>query len=320
MAESHSFNPSKFMLCFVRSNRMKRMTLDQLRIFIAVAEREHLTRAAAALHLTPSAVSSAVRVLEDRYGAALFHRVGRRIELTEVGRIFLDEARATVTRAAAAELVLSELGGLRRGSLSVQASQTIASYWLPARVVRFHGAHPGIDLRLSIGNTETVTRAVIDGSAELGLVEGEIDAPALSAVMVARDRLVVVVAPGHPWARREALPPEELQTMPWVLREPGSGTRSAFEAVLRRAGIDPAALTVALELPSNEAVRSAVELGGGATVVSELVVAAYLAAGRLVQAPFAIPERAFRLLRHKERYRTKASRAFEAVLGERQVG
>ncbi len=296
------------------------MTLDQLRIFIAVAEREHLTKAAAALHLTPSAVSSAIRVLEDRYGAALFHRVGRRIELTEAGRIFLDEARATVTRAQAAELVLSELGGLRRGTLTVQASQTIASYWLPARVVRFHGAHPGIDLKLSVGNTETVTRAVIDGTAELGLVEGEIDAPVLSAVTVAHDQVIVVVAPDHPWAGRQALPADEILTMPWVLREPGSGTRSAFETALRQTGMDPAALAIALELPSNEAVRSAVELGGGATVVSELVVAAYLAAGRLVHVPFAIPPRAFRLLRHKERYRTKASRAFEAVLGERQIG
>ena len=296
----------------IQSNEI--MTLDQLRIFVAVAEREHLTRAAEALHLTPSAVSSAVRVLEDRYGAALFHRVGRRIELTEAGRIFLDEARATLARADAAELVLSELGGLRRGSLAVQASQTIASYWLPARVVRFHAAHPGIDLKLSVGNTETVTKAVIDGSAELGLVEGAIDAPALSARPVARDRVIVVVAPSHPWAGRRNLPADEILAQPWVLREPGSGTRSAFETALTRVGIDPARLTIALELPSNEAVRSVVELGGGATVVSELVVAAYLAAGRLVHVPFAIPERAFLLLCHKERYRTKASLAFAAML------
>ena len=295
------------------------MTLDQLRIFIAVAEREHLTRAAAALNLTPSAVSSAIRVLEGRYGAALFHRVGRRIELTEAGRIFLPEAQATLKRVEAAELVLSELGGLSRGSLTVAASQTIASYWLPARAVRFHVAHPGIDVRLSIGNTETVTKAVVDGGADLGLVEGEIDAPALSAVTVDRDRVIVVVAPDHPWAGRGNLPADEILARPWVLREPGSGTRAAFETALKRIGIDPTDLVVALELPSNEAVRSAVELGGGATAVSELVVATYLAAGRLVQVPFAIPERSFRLLRHKERYRTQASRAFEAMLGGRQV-
>jgi DNA-binding transcriptional LysR family regulator len=296
------------------------MTFDQLRIFVAVAEREHLTRAAAALNLTPSAVSSAIRVLEDRYGAALFHRVGRRIELTEAGRIFLPEAQATLARAAATELVLSELGDLSRGSLTLQASQTIASYWLPESVVRFHAAHPGIDLRLSVGNTETVTKAVVDGSAELGLVEGAIDAPALSTRIVASDRLIVVVAPDHPWAGLKALPADEILTQPWVLREPGSGTRSAFETALQHIGIDPTALAIALELPSNEAVRSVVELGGGATVVSELVVAAYLAAGRLVHVPFAIPPRAFLLLRHKERYRTKASLAFETMLGTRQAG
>lgn len=293
------------------------MTLDQLRIFIAVAEREHLTKAAAVLNLTPSAASSAIRVLEDRYGAALFHRVGRRIELTEAGRIFLTEAKATLARAQAAELVLSELGGLRRGSLTLQASQTIASYWLPQRLVRFHDRNPGIELRLSVGNTETVTRAVIDGSAELGLVEGEIDAPAVSARRIARDRLIVVVAPHHPWAGYTTLPSAEIRTMPWVLREPGSGTRSVFEGALRRIAIDPATLTVALELPSNEAVCSAVELGGRAAVMSELAVAAHIGAGRLVHVPFDIPRRDFLLLRHKERYRAKASLAFEAMLGER---
>ncbi len=295
------------------------MTLEQLRIFVAVAEREHLTRAAAALHLTPSAVSSAVRVLEDRYGAPLFHRVGRRIELTEAGRIFLAEAQATLARAQAAELVLTELGGLRRGSLVIQASQTIASYWLPQHVVRFHDRHPRIDIRLSVGNTETVTQAVLDGGAELGLIEGAIDAPALSTLTVARDRVIVVVAPDHPWAGRKQLPIEEIKRMRWVLREPGSGTRSAFETALERIGIDPATLDLELELPSNEAVRSAVELGGLATAMSELVVAAYLDAGQLVHVPFAIPERNFLLLRHKERHRTKASLAFEAMLTNRDA-
>lgn len=290
------------------------MTLEQLRIFVAVAEREHLTRAATALRLTPSAVSSAIRVLEDRHGAVLFHRVGRRIELTDAGRIFLGEARATLARAEAAELVLTELGDLRRGALTLHASQTIAGYWLPQHVVRFHDAHPGINISLSVGNTETVARAVVEGGAELGLVEGDVDAPALAAVTVAQDRIVVVVKPDHPWAGRRTLTADDIRAMDWVLREPGSGTRSVFEQAVARAGIDPATLNVALMLPSNEAVRAAVELGGRATAISQLVVASYLATGRLVQVPFPIPPRAFRLLSHKERHRTKASLAFEALL------
>src|ERR1700733_4140401 len=118
------------------------MTRDQLRIFIAVAEREPLTRAAEALNLTPSAVSAAIHALETRYGVHLFHRIGRRIELSQTGRLFLVEAKATQRSARLAELALTELGGLQRGTLTIQASQTIASYWLPPFLVGFGAAHP----------------------------------------------------------------------------------------------------------------------------------------------------------------------------------
>src|SRR5690348_2953378 len=105
------------------------MTLEQLRVFVAVAERQHMTRAAESLHLAQSAVSAAIAALEARHGAKLFHRVGRGIELTEAGALFLNEARAVLARAEAAELVLSELGGLQRGTLAIHASKTIASSW-----------------------------------------------------------------------------------------------------------------------------------------------------------------------------------------------
>src|SRR3984957_11130321 len=139
---------------------MQRMTLEQLRVFIAVAERQHVTRAAAALNLAQSAASAAIATLEMRHGAKLFHRVGRGIALTEAGALFLVEARAVLARAEAAELVLSELGGLKRGTLAVQASQTISSYWLPRHLVAFRRAHPGIEVRLTIGNTAQVAAAV----------------------------------------------------------------------------------------------------------------------------------------------------------------
>ena len=108
------------------------MTLEQLRVFVAVAERQHVTRAAEALNVAQSAVSASIAALEGRHGAKLFHRVGRRIEFTEAGALFLAEARAVFARAELAELVLSELGELKRGVLSVYASQTIAGYWLRA--------------------------------------------------------------------------------------------------------------------------------------------------------------------------------------------
>jgi DNA-binding transcriptional LysR family regulator len=292
------------------------MTLEQLRIFVAVAEREHVTRAAEALHLTQSAVSAAVAALEGQYGVALFDRVGRRIELNEEGRMFLGEARAVLSRAAAAELALSELSGLKRGTLSVQASQTIASYWLPPRLVAFHKAYPCIDVKLSVGNSAQVAKAVAEGSAELGFVEGHIDDPALERGVIDRDRLVIVVAPDHPWAGLDELDAESLRIGEWVLREAGSGTRSEFEAALETIGLSVAQLAVVLELPSNEAVRMAVEAGAGATAISELVVEPALRAGTLKRVNFALPERQFLSMRHRERYHSKAGRAFlELITG-----
>ncbi|HEX3982390.1 MAG TPA: LysR substrate-binding domain-containing protein, partial [Acidisoma sp.] len=257
------------------------LSLEQLRVFVAVAERQHMTRAADALGLAQSAVSGAVASLEARYGTKLFHRIGRGIALTEAGTLFLTEAEAVLARAARAELVLSELGNLKRGTLTVQASQTIASYWLPRYLVRFREAHPGVDIKLSIGNTAQVATAVHEGAAELGFIEGAISDTALIAEEVARDQLVILVAPDHPWVGRERPTLEQLALGPWVLREQGSGTRSAFEAAMSGFGLAEGSLQVSLELPSNEAVRAAVEAGLGATALSASVAAPSLEAGLL---------------------------------------
>ncbi len=286
------------------------MTLEQLRIFVAVAEREHVTAAARALNLTQSAMSNAIAALEERHGVRLFDRVGRGVMLNAVGRSFLPEARAVLARAQAAEAALTDMGALRRGRLALFASQTIASYWLPRRLVAFHAQHPGVELDVSVGNTREAVRAVLEGSAELGFVEGEIDEPALCEQRVGSDRLVILVPPGHAWASRGRLRAKDLTGAPWVLREAGSGTRSSLEAALSAVGVDPAALPIAMILPSNEAVLAAAEAGAGATALSESVAAAAIAAGRLTPVSFLLGERSFRLIRHKERYRSRAGDAF----------
>ncbi|WP_430259679.1 LysR substrate-binding domain-containing protein [Neorhizobium sp. IRS_2294] len=285
------------------------MTFEQLAIFVAVAEREHLTKAAAAINLTPSAVSSTIKNLEHHYGVELFNRVGRRIELTEAGRIFLGEARTLLARARSTELVLGELGGLQKGTLSVFASQTIASYWLPPRLMQFHAAHPGIDLRLTIGNTRTVADAVINGEADIGFVEGELDEPALAAAVVAEDELVVVVGSSHPWASLGTLSASDFIGASWLMREVGSGTRSVFEDALAEIGILPRDLDIALVLPSNESVLSALQEGSCAAAVSRLAAQQHIEAGKLLEVEFCRPVREFRLLKHKERHSSKAAMA-----------
>ena len=285
------------------------MTLDQLRIFVAVAEREHVTQAAAALGLTQSAVSAAIAALEARHDTRLFDRVGRRIELTSAGKAFLDEARAVIARAEAAELMLSELGSRAKGAINVAASQTIASYWLPPRLVRFRETEPEVDVRLEQGNTSAVIEAVKEGTADIGFVEGEVKNGALAVAEIGIDEMVLVVAPEHALAARRGLKPADLAAADWIVREPGSGTRSEAENALTALGILIHERRIAMVLPSNEAVRAAVEAGAGIAALSELVVAESIAAGRLKRLKPALGRRAFYVVRHKERRLSKAAEA-----------
>lgn len=287
------------------------MTLEQLRIFVAVAEKQHVTRAASELNLTQSATSAAIAALEARYGIKLFDRIGRGIVLTQTGKDFLVEARAVLARAKDATRLLNDLAGLKRGSLSIAASQTVGNYWLPRRVQAFRAAYPGIELRLAISNTEQAARMVIEGSADLGFVEGEVDESLLSAKKIEGDALILAVGARHPWVNRAKVSAKDLPATSWVLRERGSGTRSMFEAALRQNGLKLSDLQIALELPSNEAVRSAVEAGDGATAVSDLVAAPSIAAKTLHRVRFDLPRRSFYILRHKERH---ISRAEDALL------
>ena len=278
------------------------MTLEQLRIFVAVAERQHMTHAAESLHLTQSAVSAAIAALEARHDVQLFHRVGRGIELTEAGRAFLGDARAVLDRAAAAAQALADRGALVRGRLALVASQTIASYWLPRFLARFSAAHPGVAIELAIGNSAQAAEDVRAGAAELGFVEGLIDDPALARWPVGADVLRLVSA--EPVGTIDAA---GLRNARWVMREQGSGTRASLEAALAGLGVATDDLDVAMTLPSNEAVRTAVAAGEGVTGLSSLVVEPLIALGRLHPIAIDLAPRPFFGLRHKERYRSRAS-------------
>jgi DNA-binding transcriptional LysR family regulator len=215
-----------------------------------------------------------------------------------------------LARAAAASQALDDLAGLRRGHVALYASQTISSYWLPPRMVRFSRAHPQISLSLTVGNTAQVAQAVIEGEAELGFVEGGVDQPLLAHARVGSDRLVIVAAPSHPLALAAQVSLEDLAGAVWVGREPGSGTRSEFEHALADKGFAPDRLNRALELPSNEAVLAAVAAGGALAAVSELAARPMIETVRLRRLAFDLPERTFELLTHKQRRRSRAATAF----------
>jgi DNA-binding transcriptional LysR family regulator len=291
------------------------MTLDQLRIFVAVAERQHVTQAAQEINITQSAASSAIATLEERYAVKLFNRVGRRIELTDAGRIFLAEARGVLARTASAEKTLQDLAGMKCGTLSIFASQTIINYWLPSFLAAFHQRYPDIKLKLSAGNTQQVAAATHDGEADIGFIEGAVDDPQLLVRSIGGDRLVIVVGRAHALAAKPNIERSDLVSIKWVLREQGSGTRAEFERALKALSLSLADLDIALELPSNEAVCAAVEAGVGATAISNLVVESALLSGRLVSPDFPLPRRSFHILQHKQRYVSQAELALLELVG-----
>jgi DNA-binding transcriptional LysR family regulator len=285
------------------------MTLDQLRIFVAVADRRHVTRAASALGITQSAASAAIATLETRYRTRLFNRVGRGIELTDTGRRFLQEARAVLDRAAAAQSVLEDLAGVPTGAISMAASHTVATYWLPRRLAAFHAANPGVQLEVVIRNTREVESAVVGGEAHLGLVEGPTQHRSLMRLQVDTDRPLLVVAASQPPLPRNKSGEIDLRAIPWVVREEGSGTRHVLEELAARQGLSLNDLNIFLVLPGNEAIREAVEAGAGATIISEHVVASALAIGTLRSNPIDLPPREFVVLQHRERQASVAQQA-----------
>ncbi|HEV7320025.1 MAG TPA: LysR family transcriptional regulator [Ensifer sp.] len=289
------------------------MTLDQLRIFVAVAERLHMTKAAEAMNVTQSAASAAIAALETQHDVRLFDRVGRGLTLTEAGKVFLPEAQAVLARARAAAACLSDLSELRRGELSIAASQTVASYWLPARLARFTHDYPQVDVKLTVRNTAVVAEAVEEGTAQLGFIEGRVDGVKLDHRRVAVDRIAVYVAPGHALVGAP-VSVEALLHARWVLREEGSGTRAMFLQAMEDRGADVDRLKIELELPSNEAVLTAVGSGPFVTAVSRLAAQPFVDSGRLVELPFELAERSFELLTHRERQFSHAARAFVELL------
>ncbi|WP_107095071.1 LysR family transcriptional regulator [Streptomyces chattanoogensis] len=257
--------------------------LAALELLLAVARLGSLGRAARARGITQPAASSRIRSMERQLGVALVERSPRGSRLTDAGVLVTDWARRVVEAAEAFDAGAQALRGRRDSRLRVAASMTIAEYLLPGWLVALRARRPGTAVSLLAGNSRAVAERLLAGEADLGFVEG-LEVPAgLDGTVIGHDRLIVVAAPSHRWARRRReLAPAELAAAPLILRERGSGTRQVLDAALARHGglADPL-----LELASTTAVKAAVVSEAAPSVVSELAVREELTARRLVEIP-----------------------------------
>ncbi len=259
--------------------------LTSFDLLLSVARLGSIGQAAAEHRISQPAASARLRHLERRLGLTLLQRTPRGSVLTPTGALIADWARGVVEAADSFAAAVQTLRGSHESRLAVAASQTIAEYLLPAWLVALRARQPELTVTLRAANSTEVAARLLAGNADLGFVEGPDLPPGLAADTVATDRLTVVVAPAHPWARRRrGIAPAELATTPLVSREAGSGTRRALEAALREHDIDALAAPL-LELSSTTAIKHAVAAGSGPAVLSSLAVSTELAAGTLTAVP-----------------------------------
>ncbi|WP_436776320.1 LysR family transcriptional regulator [Yinghuangia sp. YIM S09857] len=255
--------------------------LPALELLLAVARLGSLGRAAAEAGISQPAASARMRTLERLAGVPLLERTPRGSVLTPAGVLVTEWARPLLDAAEELDTGLAALREDHNTRLRVEASLTVAEYLLPRWLVALRQARPGVAVSLRVGNSTDVAARVSAGEADLGFTEGARAPNGLHSAVVAHDRLTVVVAPGHPWARRRApLPASELAATPLVQREPGSGTREVLAAALARLGT-PSAEPL-LELASTTALKAAAVSGAGPAVLSSLAVADDVASGRLI--------------------------------------
>ncbi|WP_371651442.1 MULTISPECIES: LysR family transcriptional regulator [unclassified Streptomyces] len=257
--------------------------LSAMELLIAVARHGSLGRAARDLGITQPAASSRIRSMERHLGVALVDRSPRGSKLTAEGALVTDWARRVVEAAEAFDVGAQALRGRRDSRLRVAASMTIAEYLLPGWLIALRAERPGTAVSLLAGNSVFVAERLLSDEADLGFVEGLTVPAGLDGAVIGHDRLVVVTAPAHPWARRRApLGAAELAATPLILREEGSGTRQVLDAALADHGGVARPL---LELASTTAVKAAVVSGAGPSVLSELALGEELAGRRLVRIP-----------------------------------
>jgi len=287
----------------------------ELAAFVTAVETGTVQGAADALALTQSAATKRLLALERRVGRPLLERTARGVRVTDAGALLYPLARQALAALVNAEAAVTSSS--QDEPLVIHASRTIGETLLPQWLASFRVNAPALRVSVLITNSDEVVRAVRGRTAEIGFIEGRAESmQGLTELVVAHDELRVVVASGHPWTRRRAVPLKALASQPYLAREVGSGTREVAAAALAAKGVE---LTPALEVSSAEGLKRAV-LGGGFTLLSERVVEPEVAAGLLSAIPVSAVElrRTLRALRRSRPALHEPARALWSWL-EREI-
>lgn len=291
---------------------MRNATVRQLQIFSMAATHLSFARAAERLHLTHAAISLQIKQLEEVAGMELFERIGKRVFLTEAGEIMLKLARQTLQSFKETDESLSALKGLKGGRIAVAVVST-AEYFVPGLLAEFHRAQPDVKVRLVIDNREVVSRLIAQNEVDVAIMGRPPTDMDTESVAFAPHPLVIIAAKDHALASLDRVSVEQLAQEYLIVRESGSGTRSAMETFFSEHGMAP---RVGLELSSNEAIKQAVVAGLGISFISRHTLGLELKAGRLaiLRVDGTPVMRRWNIVRHRSKQLTPALGAFWAFI------
>lgn len=227
----------------------------RLKVFHVVAKRLNFTRAAEELFITQPAVSKHIHEIEAHYKTKLFERNGTRIRLTPAGKLLLEYTEQLNNIYRNIEVELAALSESIRGELRIGASTTVAHYFLPGFLASFRQKYPDVKLSLTAHNTEYIENLLSDGRIDAGIVEGQSKRQHIRYSAVAKDEIVLCTRTDNPAAAQNQVELSELEKLPLVVREPGSGSLEVIVSALRKSGVNFWQLHVEIELENTESIK-----------------------------------------------------------------
>jgi DNA-binding transcriptional LysR family regulator len=252
--------------------------LRQLEILRAVADRGSFTAAGEELHLSQSAVSRQILLLEDELKEELFQRIGRKIRITPAGAKLLRLSQRVFDDIEDTRASIVEHQQTLHGTVRLIGGMTVCLYVFPPLLKHFRRAHPGVEVKVTAGAAPRLVRQLRTGSADLGLLTLPVEDANLVSVPVMREELLLVTSPSHPLARRKPIGAQELDGQPFVLFEAGSNSRRAIDAFFARENISAKVVT---ETENVEIIKALVRIGMGITIIPYQSVAREVRAGQL---------------------------------------
>jgi len=291
------------------------LNLNQLRIFYFAAKYGSFSAAAEALFVTQPAVTKQIQQLQAAHGVKLLNRFGKKMVLTDAGEALYSFADKIFQIESQAEENLRDFQQRKSGRLRIHASESFGAYYLPFVINPFRKKYPRIHIAVNIFTNQQIVENTIKLENDLGFISSPLEHKKLVVSEILEDRLILIVPPSHPFARKKVLDPRKLEGQPIIMHEKGSASRNIVDEFIRKNNLF---VSITLELSNNEAIKRAVEQGLGLSLISENVVREEIERKKLKPIPLTDPtlKRKFYLIYHKDKYLSQPFQMFVQMVNQ----